>query len=153
MTRPPPSSTLFPYTTLFRSAPIADDAFQVTDKYLGRVCVVRKGRYLAGYGNLADGRLRIAWRGREAGSGTKPNRTEAFSFDWREVESKGFHHGTKPKWVAWRLGGWADRGPRKRAVAAPREMRNKAIFGSCPKRIRTPVHSVRCRSGAKCVSG
>ena len=36
-------------------APIADDAFQVTDKYLGRVCVARKGRYLAGYGNLADG--------------------------------------------------------------------------------------------------
>jgi len=36
-------------------APIADDAFQVTDKYLGRVCMVRKGRYLAGYGNLADG--------------------------------------------------------------------------------------------------
>jgi len=36
-------------------APIADDAFQVTDKYLGRVCIVRKGRYLAGYGNLADG--------------------------------------------------------------------------------------------------
>lgn len=35
--------------------PIADDAFQVTDKYLGRICVVRKGRYLAGYGNLADG--------------------------------------------------------------------------------------------------
>lgn len=36
-------------------APIADDAFQVTDKYLGRVCIARKGRYLAGYGNLADG--------------------------------------------------------------------------------------------------
>jgi hypothetical protein len=36
-------------------APIADDAFQVTDKYLGRVCIVRKGRYVAGYGNLADG--------------------------------------------------------------------------------------------------
>ena len=33
----------------------AYDAFQVTDKYLGRVCVARKGRYLAGYGNLADG--------------------------------------------------------------------------------------------------
>ena len=32
-----------------------DDAFQVTDKYLGRVCIARKGRYLAGYGNLADG--------------------------------------------------------------------------------------------------
>ncbi len=36
-------------------ASIGDDAFQVTDKYLGRLCVVRKGRYLAGYGNLADG--------------------------------------------------------------------------------------------------
>jgi hypothetical protein len=38
-----------------QKAAIADDAFQVTDKYLGRVCVVRKGRHLAGYGNLADG--------------------------------------------------------------------------------------------------
>jgi hypothetical protein len=36
-------------------ASIGDDAFQVTDKYLGRVCIARKGRYLAGYGNLADG--------------------------------------------------------------------------------------------------
>jgi hypothetical protein len=36
-------------------APIADDAFQATDKYLGRLCIVRKGRYLAGYGNVADG--------------------------------------------------------------------------------------------------
>jgi Family of unknown function (DUF6599) len=36
-------------------ASIADDAFQVTDKYLGRICIVRKGRYVAGYGNLADG--------------------------------------------------------------------------------------------------
>jgi hypothetical protein len=36
-------------------ASIGDDAFQVTDKYLGRLCVVRKGRYLVGYGNLADG--------------------------------------------------------------------------------------------------
>ena len=36
-------------------AAIGDEAFQVTDKYLGRVCVVRKGRYVAGYGNLADG--------------------------------------------------------------------------------------------------
>jgi putative transposon-encoded protein len=34
---------------------IADDAFQATDKYLGKVCIVRKGRYLAGYGNLAEG--------------------------------------------------------------------------------------------------
>jgi len=36
-------------------AAIGDDAFQVTDKYLGRMCIVRKGRYVAGYGNLADG--------------------------------------------------------------------------------------------------
>jgi len=36
-------------------AAIADDAFQVADKYLGRMCIVRKGRYVAGYGNLADG--------------------------------------------------------------------------------------------------
>ena len=36
-------------------APIGDEAFQVTDKYLGRMCIVRKGRYLAGYGNVADG--------------------------------------------------------------------------------------------------
>jgi hypothetical protein len=42
----------FPETA---KAAIGDDAFQVTDKYLGRICVVRKGRYLAGYGNLADG--------------------------------------------------------------------------------------------------
>jgi hypothetical protein len=36
-------------------ASIGDEAFEVTDKYLGRVCIVRKGRYLAGYGNVADG--------------------------------------------------------------------------------------------------
>jgi hypothetical protein len=36
-------------------ASVADDGFQVTDKYLGRVCIVRKGRYLAGYGNVAEG--------------------------------------------------------------------------------------------------
>jgi hypothetical protein len=41
-------------------APIADDAFQVTDKYLGRLCIARKGRYLAGYGNLADGQDAVA---------------------------------------------------------------------------------------------
>jgi hypothetical protein len=38
-----------------QKTPIGDDAFQVTDRYLGRVCIVRKGRYLAGYGNLAEG--------------------------------------------------------------------------------------------------
>ena len=32
-----------------------EDAFQATDKYLGTLCVIRKGRYLAGYGNVAEG--------------------------------------------------------------------------------------------------
>ena len=32
-----------------------DEAFQATDKYLGKVCVIRKGRYLAGYGNVPEG--------------------------------------------------------------------------------------------------
>jgi len=32
-----------------------DEAFQATDKYLGKVCIIRKGRYLAGYGNVPEG--------------------------------------------------------------------------------------------------
>lgn len=36
-------------------AQLADDAFQMNDKYLGRVCIFRKGRYVGGYGNVADG--------------------------------------------------------------------------------------------------
>ena len=36
-------------------AQIADEAFVGTDKYLGRVCVFRKGRYLGGYAVTADG--------------------------------------------------------------------------------------------------
>ncbi|HTS28381.1 MAG TPA: DUF6599 family protein [Bryobacteraceae bacterium] len=34
---------------------IADDAFQMNDRYLGQVCIFRKGRYIAGYGNVAAG--------------------------------------------------------------------------------------------------
>ncbi len=34
---------------------IADGGFQVDSRYLGRVCLFRKGRYLAGYSNLASG--------------------------------------------------------------------------------------------------
>jgi hypothetical protein len=34
---------------------IADDGFQVTDQYLGRICIFRKGRLIAGYGRIADG--------------------------------------------------------------------------------------------------
>lgn len=31
---------------------IADEAFEATDRYLGKICVFRKGRYLAGFANL-----------------------------------------------------------------------------------------------------
>ena len=34
---------------------IADDAFKMNDKYLGQVCIFRKGLYLAGYGNVTAG--------------------------------------------------------------------------------------------------
>jgi hypothetical protein len=30
-------------------AQIADEAFTATDKYLGRLCIFRKGRYIGGY--------------------------------------------------------------------------------------------------------
>ncbi len=36
-------------------AKIADDGFLATDKYLGKMAVFRKGRYLGGYANLAEG--------------------------------------------------------------------------------------------------
>lgn len=36
-------------------AKIADEGFQATDKYLGRMAVFRKGRYLGGYANLGEG--------------------------------------------------------------------------------------------------
>lgn len=35
-------------------AKLGDAAFQVTDRYLGRLCVFRKGRYIAGYAVSAD---------------------------------------------------------------------------------------------------
>jgi len=34
-------------------APIADEAFQIQDQYLGGLCLFRKGRYLAGYSNAS----------------------------------------------------------------------------------------------------
>ena len=36
-------------------AKIADEAFQLKDAYLGQMCVFRKGRYIGGYANVADG--------------------------------------------------------------------------------------------------
>jgi len=39
---------------------LADEAFSATDKYLGRLCVSRKGRYVLGYSNVSDGHDPIA---------------------------------------------------------------------------------------------
>jgi hypothetical protein len=36
-------------------ASVADEAFQVPDKYLGRLCVFRKGKYIGGYAITKDG--------------------------------------------------------------------------------------------------
>jgi len=33
---------------------IGDEALQVEDRYLGRLCIFRKGRYIGGYANVAD---------------------------------------------------------------------------------------------------
>ena len=41
-------------------AKAGDEAFQVNDAYLGRLCIFRKGRYLGGYGNVADGQDAVA---------------------------------------------------------------------------------------------
>jgi hypothetical protein len=37
------------------AATVGDEAFQVNDRYLGQVCMFRKGRYVGGYGNVAAG--------------------------------------------------------------------------------------------------
>jgi hypothetical protein len=42
------------------AATVGDEAFQATDKYLGRLCFFRKGRYIGGYANVADGQDPIA---------------------------------------------------------------------------------------------
>ena len=36
-------------------AKIGDESFQVNDKYLGRLCFFRKGKYIGGWANVADG--------------------------------------------------------------------------------------------------
>jgi len=41
-------------------AKLGDEAFQFTDKYLGKLCVFRKGRYIGGYGNVAEGQDPLA---------------------------------------------------------------------------------------------
>jgi hypothetical protein len=37
------------------AARAGDDAFQANDRYLGRLCFFRKGRYIGGYANVAEG--------------------------------------------------------------------------------------------------
>ena len=34
---------------------VGDDAFVANDKYLGRICITRKNRYIAGYAGVPDG--------------------------------------------------------------------------------------------------
>jgi hypothetical protein len=36
-------------------AKVGDESFQANDKYLGHLCFFRKGRYIAGWANVADG--------------------------------------------------------------------------------------------------
>jgi len=42
------------------AARAGDEAFQGNDKYLGRLCFFRKGRYIGGYANVADGQDPVA---------------------------------------------------------------------------------------------
>lgn len=39
---------------------VADEAFEATDRYLGRLCFFRKGRYLGGWANLKEGEDGVA---------------------------------------------------------------------------------------------
>ena len=49
-------------------AKVADEAFQLNDAYLGRMCVFRKGRYIGGYANVADGQDPVTWAATLAGN-------------------------------------------------------------------------------------
>jgi hypothetical protein len=42
------------------AARVADEAFQANDKYLGKLCFFRKGLYIGGYANVADGQDPVA---------------------------------------------------------------------------------------------
>jgi hypothetical protein len=44
-------------------AKAGDDAFQFTDAYLGRLCFFRKGNFVGGYANVADGQDPVALAG------------------------------------------------------------------------------------------
>jgi hypothetical protein len=42
------------------AAAVGDEGFLAADQYLGKLCIFRKGKYVAGYGNLADGQDGVA---------------------------------------------------------------------------------------------
>jgi hypothetical protein len=52
--------TRFGATGTVTPAEVADEAFQATDQYLGRLCVFRKGQYIGGYAITQDGMDPIA---------------------------------------------------------------------------------------------
>jgi hypothetical protein len=41
-------------------ATVADEGFQANDKYLGRLCFFRKGRYVGGFSGFKDGEDAVA---------------------------------------------------------------------------------------------
>jgi hypothetical protein len=47
-------------------AQIGDEGFQVKDKYLGEICIFRKGRYVAGYANMPEAKEAAALAGQLA---------------------------------------------------------------------------------------
>jgi hypothetical protein len=42
------------------AAKVGDEGFLAADQYLGKLCIFRKGPYVAGYGNLAEGQDGVA---------------------------------------------------------------------------------------------
>ena len=42
------------------AAKVGDEAFQLNDAYLGKMCIFRKGRYVGGYANVVDGQDPVA---------------------------------------------------------------------------------------------
>jgi hypothetical protein len=43
-----------------KPAKVGDEGFEATDKYLGRLCFFRKGKYLAGFAGVAEGQDAVA---------------------------------------------------------------------------------------------
>jgi hypothetical protein len=61
----------FGATGTVKPAEVADEAFQVTDQYLGRLCVFRKGEFIGGYAITQDGTDPLALSKTLAGKVTK----------------------------------------------------------------------------------